>query len=118
MSLLARLSAHFSTLSMAVPARIALWLGLLCVIAGQQTRQPVFTVVGSALIVAGTALWLWFRPTGGGWKQLLGLKSGKTKSKPGKPAKKPTHNLEALRHAAQNDPRLQAKRKPKTPDAS
>lgn len=126
MSLFSRLMAHFSTLSMAVPARLALWMGLLGVAIGHQTRQLPFTIVGVVLIVVGTGLWLWFRPTGGGWRQLLGLrvKSGTGNGKPGageglehknppRPERvKAADALAAMRQAAQNDPRLQAKRKP------
>lgn len=126
MSVFSRLVAHFSALSMAVPARLALWMGLFCVAIGHQTREPAFTIVGVSLIVVGTGLWLWFRPTGGGWRQLVGLrpKVGQKRSGEGRqasanakvPAKservKAAEALAAMRQAAQNDPRLQAKRKP------
>jgi hypothetical protein len=64
MTLVSRFWANLSTLSMAVPSRLALWLGIACVGIGYYQHQPVFTAVGAGLILAGSALWFFFRPKG------------------------------------------------------
>lgn len=125
MSLASKTWAYLHTLPMSVPARMSLWLGLGCMVGGYMRNQPVFTVVGSVLIVVGVVLWLIFRPKGGGLRGLVGLKPAKVNpnAKPSriqlwlsrftpKPSEKKRMAQEAIARA-QTDPRMQAKRKPK-----
>lgn len=76
MNLPAKASAYLSTLSMSVPSRMALWLGLALMVFGYMRNQAAFTLVGLVLIMTGIILWLVFRPKGGGWRSLLGFGGG------------------------------------------
>ena len=118
MTLFSRAWANFSTVSMAVPARIALWMGLLLLILGKQTHQGVVSVVGIILILIGVALWGFFGPKKvksrfvlGVAQKIRGLAIVKRFSR--------TSQKEALAAAilaAQKDPKLQAKRLSKRRD--
>lgn len=81
MNLPAKASAYLSTLSMSVPSRMALWLGLALMVFGYMRNQAAFTLVGLVLIMTGITLWLVFRPKGGGWRGLLGFGGGQSSTR-------------------------------------
>lgn len=124
MSLATRLTAYLSTLPMSVPSRLALWLGIALIGWGYIQNVPPATVAGMVLVMVGTALWIWFRPKGGGWKTLVGLPARRLQGTPRSwagfkraltrtPEDKEAANAAVAR--AQQDPRLQAKRTNTTP---
>lgn len=124
MNLAAKTSAYLSTLSMSVPARLALWAGLGLMVFGYMRNQVVLTLVGLVLIMTGTALWLIFRPKGGGWRALIGLRTPRAgQERPGKQQGRNNKVGSALGkfserrkmineavNNAQNDPLFQARR--------
>ena len=46
---------------MAIPARLALWLGVILIIYGYLQKYGALTVIGSLFVLIGIGLWWFFR---------------------------------------------------------